>query len=404
MATSRISPARLRNLKPGKYADGGNLWLFVKKNGSASWVLRYRLHGRSHAMGLGPWPDTDAAKARERALRYRNALREGRDPMSERSKERLTSLMTFADAAGRMLKTKEAEWRSSKHAKQWQSTLETYAYPILGALPLDAIETDNVLRALEPIWAEKTETASRLRQRIEAVLDWGAARNLRSGDNPARWRGHLDKLLAKPNKIKKVKHYAALPYTELPDFMEKLAKQPGIAAKALIFTILVAARTGEVIGARKVEILNGLWIVPAERMKAGREHRVALPSQAQTLLDDLPDLVNNPYIFSGQRRDKPLSNMAMVSVLRRMGRGDLTVHGFRASFKTWAMEVSSFPRETIEAALAHTVGNQVEQAYMRGDTLQKRAKLMQSWANYCCTPRVKGSVVTIRKVVNKAAN
>ncbi|MHB8423920.1 MAG: tyrosine-type recombinase/integrase [Gammaproteobacteria bacterium] len=397
MAIAKLRPAQLRSLKPGKYCDGGGLWVYVKPNGNAYWVMRYRLRGRNREMGLGPVRDIPAAKAREAATKYRNIKRDQRDPLHERAKERNASVLLFRDAATRMIEAKRAEWRNSKHAAQWSATLKTYAFPVIGDLPVDAITTDQILKILEPIWRTKTETATRLRQRIEVVLDWSTARKYRHGENPARWRGHLDKLLAKPTKVKKVHHHAALPYAELPAFMEKLAKQGGLASRALAFTILTAARTGEVIGAHKTEIKDGIWIVPPERMKANREHRVPLSTQASAIIDGLPHFENNDYLFAGQRSDQPFSNSAMAAVLKRMGLDDMTVHGFRSSFRDWCAEQTNFPRELAESALAHTLRDKTEAAYQRGDLLQKRARLMQAWADYCTSPNKKGDVVPIRR-------
>jgi len=397
MPTEKIRPAQLRNLKPGKYCDGGGLWVYVKPNGNAYWVMRYRLRGRNREMGLGPVRDIPAAKAREYATKYRNIKRDKRDPINERAKERSAAVLLFRDAAARMIEAKRGEWRNSKHAAQWIATLKTYAFPVVGDLPVDAITTDHVLKILEPIWPNKTETATRLRQRIEVVLDWATARKYRQGENPARWRGHLDKLLAKPTKIRKVRHHAALLYTDMPDFMEKLAKQDGLAARALTFTILTAARTGEVIGAHKTEIRDGVWIVPGERMKTAREHRVPLSTQAAATVASLPDFENNPHLFAGQRKNQAFSNAAMTAVLKRMGLADLTVHGFRSSFRDWCAEQTNFPRELAESALAHTLRDKTEAAYQRGDLLQKRARLMQAWADYCTNPSTKGDVVPIRR-------
>jgi integrase len=406
MATGKISASRLRNLKPGKYGDGGGLWLRVRPNLTAFWIFRYQVKGKSHEMSLGPLSDVNVITARDRAQRFRNDLRAGLDPMVERNRERAKSLMVFSDAVDRMIASKEAEWRNAKHRKQWRTTLEKYALPILGQLPVDAIETDDILRCLEPIWREKTETASRLRQRIEATLDWCTARQLRRGENPARWRGHLDKLLPKPAKVKQVRHHAALPYAELPDFMTELAKQPGVAALALQFLILTAARTGEIIGATWDEIETGkilrdaeygTWSIPGERMKAARPHRIPLSKQAVALLETLPRFEGSPYVFAGQHRDRPLSTAAMTATLKRMKRGELTVHGFRSTFRDWCAEVSTFPRELAELSLAHRVGSDVELAYRRGDMIKKRALLMQTWADYATTPRTKGDVIPIRK-------
>lgn len=394
MATARLTAGQLRHPKPGKHCDGRGLWLYVKPNGQAYWVLRYRLNGTDRQMGLGPLADVTASEARARATHYRNLKRDGRDPLTERARERGSESPDFRTTAKRMIEARRPEWRNPKHAAQWGASLEAYAYPTLGDLPVDGIETDHVLKVLEPIWNDKTETANRVRQRIEAVLDYAKARGQRSGDNPARWRGHLDKLLAKPSKVKRVRHHPALPYSDLPDFMADLAKQGGIGAKALTFTILTAARTGEVLGATDDEVADGIWTVPPERTKSHRMHRVPLALQTQELIDALPSFAGSRYLFPSNRRGKHLSNMAMAKVLKTMGREDITVHGFRSTFRDWCAELTNFPRELAEAALAHVLKDKTEAAYQRGDLLERRAKMMQAWADYCL-PNAQRGVVPI---------
>ena len=271
------------------------------------------------------------------------------------------------------------------------ATLSTYAYPIIGALPVQSVDTGLVLKVLEPIWTAKPETASRLRGRLESILDFAKVRGYRDGENPARWRGHLDKLLAPRSKVRQVEHHAALPYAELAAFLASLREQEGIAPRALELLILTAARTGEVIGARwnEINLLDKTWVVPAGRMKAHREHRVPLSPRALDILKDMHGLRSSDdpdaFVFPGRKPKTPLSNMAFLMLLRRMGRGALTTHGFRATFKTWASERTSFQNEIVEASLAHTIGGKVEQAYMRGDMFEKRRRLMQAWATYCAT-------------------
>jgi integrase len=278
-----------------------------------------------------------------------------------------------------------AGWRNAKHAAQWKSTLVSYAYPVFGDLPVATIDTGLVLKAIEPIWTTKPETAGRVRGRIEAVLDWATARGYRQGDNPARWRGHVDKLLPARSKVARVEHHAALPYPEVPVFIRDLRGREGIAARALEFAILTAGRTGEVIGTTWAGLdLNAqLWTIPAERMKAGRAHRVPLSSRALAILADLP--VEGEFVFCGAKKGKSLSNTSLLATMRRMGRGDLTTHGFRSSFRDWAAETTAFPRDLCEMALAHTVGNRVETAYRRGDLFEKRRELAEAWTTYCGT-------------------
>jgi integrase len=343
------------------------------------------------------------AEARERAAECRQLRKQGIDPIESRRAAKADRLvaaakaMTFDQAAAAYITSHRAGWRNPKHAAQWKATLATYASPIIGKLPVSSIDTGLVLQALEPIWATKPETAGRVRGRIEAVLDWTTARGYRTGENPARWRGHLDKLLPARSKVRSVKHHAALPYAELPAFLGSLREQEGASARALEFTILTAARTNESIGAQWSEFdLSGkVWTAPAERMKAGREHRVPLSAAAVEILRRMENVREGELVFPGDRR-AALSNMAMLMLLRRMGREDLTVHGFRSTFRTWAAECTSFPREVIEAALAHLVGDATERAYQRGDLFEKRRRLMDAWGTYCAKPAETGAVFKLK--------
>ena len=307
--------------------------------------------------------------------------------------------MTFKDAATAYIAAHRPGWRNKKHAAQWDATLEAYAYPEFGAVSVQAIDTALVMKVLEPIWSTKAETASRVRGRIESILDWAAARGFRKGENPARWRGHLNNLLPAPAKVRAAKHYAALPYTELPAFLVALRQQGGHAARALEWTILTAARTGETIGATPDEIRerDSLWTIPGERMKAGKEHRVPLPARALSIVAAMKPIRGaSPFLFPGGKPGRPLSNMAMTEVLRRMGRVDITVHGFRSTFRDWAAERTTFPSEVVEMALAHAVGNKVEAAYRRGELLEKRRRLMAAWADYCKKAPATGEVFALR--------
>jgi integrase len=387
---------------PGYYGDGGGLYLQVSRYLSKSWVFRRKLAGRVREMGLGSLDTYSLAEARERARECRKLCDEGRDPIEERraarNREKLEAarVMTFQESSERYIAAHEAGWKNPKHAAQWPATLAAYVYPVFGSLPVAAIDTALVLKAIEPIWNDKPETASRVRGRIEVILDWATVRGDRQGENPARWRGHLDKLLPNKTKIRRVEHHAALPYGEIGAFMAELRRQPGVGAQALAFAILTAARTGEVIGATWSEIdLNArLWTVPAERMKAGKEHRVPLSDAAAAILEDLAARVRDgDFVFPGGRAGRPLSNMAMTMTLRRMGRSDLTTHGFRSSFRDWAAERTGFPADVAEMALAHTVGDKVEAAYRRGDLFQKRRQIMEAWAKFCGTAPVAGGQV-----------
>jgi integrase len=397
--------------KAGMHHDGGGLYLQVTPGG-ASWVLRYMLNGKAREMGLGPLELYGLADARAKALDARRLRHEGIDPIehrrAHRARQRLDAAkaITFKECAETYIGSHRAGWRNGKHADQWGATIATYAEPVIGALPVQAIDTALVLKVLEPIWTIKPETASRLRGRLESILDWAKVRGYREGENPARWRGHLDKLLPARAKVRKVEHHAALPYAELPAFMTALRAQEGTSARALEFAILTAARTGEVIGARLDEIAERekVWTVPGERMKAGKEHRVPLSPRALAIvngIDHQPESDQRDgarseagaFVFPGGKTSKPLSNMALLMLLRRMGRDDLTAHGFRSTFRTWAAERTNFPREVIEAALAHTIGNKVEAAYQRGDMFEKRRRLMEAWTQFCASAAAAGQVI-----------
>jgi integrase len=388
---------------PGRYSDGHNLYLQINPNGVKSWLLRYDRGGRERWMGLGPLHTVNLYEARERARKARLSLLDGIDPLDARASERATAklaaakALTFEDAARAYFKHHEAGWKNAKHRAQFLSTLTTYAFPKIGKLSVAAIDTGLVLKCIEPIWEEKTETASRVRGRIESVLDWATVRDYRSGENPARWKGHLSEVLLPRERIQKTEHHAALPFAELPEFTATLRGRDGIAARALEFTILTAARTGEVIGARwdEINLTEKTWTVPANRIKGGREHRVPLSARALELLEALPTEKANPFVFIGPRRGG-LSNMAMAQLLKRMGRQDITVHGFRSTFRDWAAERTNYPIHIVEMALAHTVGSKVEAAYRRGDLFDKRRHLMEAWAAYATQPAPAGEVVSIR--------
>jgi integrase len=379
---------------PGLLGDGKGLYLRVGDGEAKSWVLRYMLDGRAHEMGLGSYYDLSLAEARERARAFRKMVKDGVDPIDKRRVERAArraeraKVMTFRQCAEIYVAAHQAGWRNQKHAAQWPSTLSAYVYPHFGALPVQAIDTALVTKALEPIWLKKPETAGRVRGRIESILDWATARGYRKGENPARWRGHLENLLPKKSKVRRVEHHAALPYGELAAFMAELRQQTGVAARALEFTILTASRTGEVIGARwdEISMAERLWTVPPGRMKASREHRVPLSPHAVAILEEMRTIRVGDFVFPGGRAGQPISNMAMMMTMRRMGRGGLTVHGFRSSFRDWAAERTNFPREVAEMSLAHAVSDKLEAAYRRGDLFEKRRQLMVAWAGFCSAP------------------
>ena len=382
-----------KKLAPGMYADGAGLYLRVTPEGARNWVLRYMLDRKPHWMGLGPLSLYGLSEARTRALDARRKRHDGIDPIearrAERTRQRLevARAITFKQCAENYITSHRAGWRNGKHKAQWENTLKTHAAPIM-SLPVQSIDTALVMKVLEPIWTTKPETATRVRQRIESILDSAKARGYRDGENPARWRGHLDKVLPARSRVREIEHLAALPYAELPAFLVSLRQREAIAARALEFLILTAARTGEVIGARwsEIDLLDKTWTVPADRMKARREHRVPLSARAIAILQEMQGArysdADNAYVFPGPKRGKPLSNMVFLMLLRRMELKDLTVHGFRATFKTWSSERTSFQNEIAEAALAHIIGDKVEQAYRRGDLFEKRRRLMQQWAAF----------------------
>lgn len=373
--------------EPGRHSDGGGLYLNVTPSGARSWLFMWKRDGRRREMGLGPLASVPLAKAREKAAACRALVADGLDPIEQaraaKSAER--SVPTFGETAQHYIDAKASEWRNAKHHAQWRMTLDVYA-AALRDLPVDRISTQDVLAALRPIWLDKPETASRLRGRIEHVLDAAGASGHRRGENPARWRGHLDKLLPKRQKLSRG-HHAALPYEQVPAFLARLRARVSIAALALEFAILTAARSREVLEARwsELDLTAGIWTVPAARMKAGRPHRVPLSGRALEILRVLVDLRTGDFVFPGQKEGRPLSTMALEMVLRRMKVDDATVHGFRSSFRDWAGEETPFPREVAEAALAHVIGDKAEQAYRRGDALEKRRAMMEAWAAWGST-------------------
>lgn len=388
----RLTARKVETAKPGKHSDGGNLYLIVTPQGTRKWVLRFTWRGKAKEMGLGSLASVSLADAREKATNARRLVAQGLNPIDARKHNQ--GIPTFEKLADEVREALSAGFRNDKHKAQWKSTLATYAAP-LNAMPVDTITTDDILAALKPIWTTKPETASRVRGRIEKVLDAAKAKGFRTGENPARWRGHLDHLLSRTLKLTRG-HHAALPYEEVASFVAKLRQREALAASALELCILTAARSGEILGMRwsEVDLEKALWIVPAHRMKAGREHRVPLSKRAVVILKMLAKArADNEFVFRGNAQGKPLSNMAMQMVLRRMGTKNVTVHGFRSTFRDWAGNVSNFPREVTETALAHVIGDKAEQAYRRGDALEKRRKLMEAWANYC------EKSPTVRKIV-----
>lgn len=386
-----------KDLKPGLYGDGGGLYLQVSTLGTKAWVYRFMRASKARKMGLGAFPQIGLAEARKKAVAAYSRVVDGQDPIEERRLLKAAAaavqadVKTFKQCAEECIEAQRPGWKSPKHAKQWKSTLETYAYPVIGHLPVGDVAESHVMEILRPIWNTKTETATRVRGRIEKVLDRARALKLRSGENPARWKGHLAELLPTKSQVAPVEHHPALPYRELPAFMEKLRKRQGISARALEWTILTVARTGDTIGAKWPEFDGdeNLWIVPARRLKGRKgarrnDHVVPLSKPALAVLSDLPR-DGGEFVFPGGREGHGLSNMAMAELLKDMGYSSemATVHGFRSTFKDWASEQTAYPNELSEMAMAHVVGNKVEAAYRRGDMLDRRRQLMNDWATYC---------------------
>ncbi|MCG6115877.1 MAG: tyrosine-type recombinase/integrase [Mesorhizobium sp.] len=370
-----------------RLADGGNLYLNIAPNGTKSWVFLFtdKRAGRKREIGLGGYPSpVGLARAREEAHKIRDMIADGLDPVVERSKGDVAS-PTFGQVADSFVDGMEAAWDNPKHRAQWRMTLGDVYCKTLRLRPIGQVATADVLTVLNPIWQKKPETASRLRGRIERVLDHAKAKGLREGENPARWRGHLDHILPPAKKLSVRGHHAAMPYADVPDFMRRLHQAEGLGACALEITILTAARSSEVLNAKwkEFDLDSGVWTVPAARMKARRDHRVPLCARAIEILKAIrAEYPESDWVFPGHKRGKPLSNMTMAAVLKRMKLTDVTVHGFRSAFRDWAAEETSFPREIAEAALAHVVGDATERAYRRGDALEKRRTLMDAWSKY----------------------
>ncbi len=392
-----LTALQIKNAKPGMHTDGAGLYLCVKASGTKSWVFRFQLDGRRREMGLGSLSVLKPVEAREKAGKLKSLVSKGIDPIEDRRArkeaaaaarkieliERKRSEMTFRKAAEHFIEHRKASWSNAKHAQQWENTLKTYAYPVIGELPVADVRAEHVVAILQPIWSTKTETASRVRMRIEAVLNAAKTMGWREGENPAVYKGGLDAVLPPIGKVQKVRHHPAMPFSDAPEFMVKLRDKTNMGALALRFCILTAARSGEVRHATwdEIDLDAGQWTIPAERMKARKEHRVPLSEAAIALLESLPRLANSPLVFPGLLR-KPLSDMTLAAVLKRMDLAHYTVHGFRSTFRDWAAETTDHSSEAVEMALAHTIGNKVEAAYRRGDLLEKRKVLMEDWAGF----------------------
>ena len=402
----RLSPVQLRRLPTGMHLDGAGLYLHVNEAGARSWIFRYMRYGRPRQMGLGALHTVSLKDARQQAIDCRRQLLDGIDPIDARRAKRIRAQLAvarevmFEQDAKAYIEAHKAGWKNKKHIDQWTNTLAAYVFPIFGKTASRAVDTPLVVRALQPIWITKPETATRIRGRVESILDWAKAIGHRDGENPARWRGHLENLLPRREKVRKVRHHPAMPFDDLPAFMSELADRTAVAARALEFTILTAARTEEVLGARRGEIdrEKKLWTVPEGRMKGSKEHRVPLSDVAIEVLAKAGcfDGDANAHVFPGTRRGKPLSNMAMLKLLQqRMAHPELTVHGFRSSFSDWTSERTHFAPEVREMALSHAIDNKVEAAYRRGELLEKRRELMDAWARFCTTP-IGNNIVALR--------
>jgi integrase len=409
LAVSRIA-------KAGYTGDGGGLYLQVTTPNSKSWIFRYSMHGRRREMGLGPYPAIGLAEARELAAKARALAKSGTDPITARSEaeaeRRLSSsrAITFKTGMELFLKTNKAGWRNDKHKAQWSSSLERYAIPTIGKLSIATVGITEITRILEPIWADKVETASRLRGRLERILDWARVRGYRTGDNPARWRGNLDKILPARRKVSKVRHHAAVPIDELPAVYQRLECSRGVASLALRFIILTAARASEVTGARwdEIDIPGRVWTVPAHRIKSSRVHRVPLSKQAIVLVQQAEDAKCSPLVFPSPIPGKALSLTSLSKALAAAHGGNATTHGFRSTFRDWASERTNFPREVAEMALAHVIGDKVEAAYRRGDLFAKRSAMMERWAEFATSPIRTRNVVSLttfpKRDLSKPAN
>lgn len=387
-ALNKLSVKKVESnkLEPGYYGDGGGLLLRITPTKTRSWIFRYARGGKTHDIGLGAYLNVSLELARTKAAELRAVLGRGGDPMALRRAEKaeVAGRTSFKQCAEKYIEANRAGWKNPKHGDQWKSTLETYAYPVIGELDVRHVDTHHLLKILEPIWGTKNETASRVRGRIERVLAWATTRKLRTGDNPAKWTHHLDTILPAPSKVKKTSHHEALPYQEVGALIQSLQAQLGVAPRALEFTILTVARTNEVIGATwsEIDLDQAVWTIPAERMKAKKEHRIPLSARALEILRAMNEVQESDFVFPGWKAKTGLSNMAMLKLLKRVGLESLTVHGFRSTFRDWAGETTAHPREVIEHALAHQLKDKAEAAYARGTLFDKRRALMSDWDAY----------------------
>jgi integrase len=407
-AKMALTVKRIPQLPTGRHHDSHGLYLQVMPTGGRSWVLRYEVRGRERWMGLGPTHAFTLEEARQSARKTRQQLFEGIDPLDAKKAQRIALALeaartiSFGDAAKQYFDQHEAKWSSAKHAHQFWASLEMYAFPVIGKLPVASVDTGLILKILEPIWNERYQTASRLRGRVASVLDWATVRGFRTGTNPAQWKGHLAEVLPAKGEFTRVQHHTALPYADVSAFVAQLSQQHGIAPRAFEFLVLAAARTSEVLSARwsEFDFQNRIWTIPPDRMKTRKLHRVPLTDRMIEILKALPrEGGDNGLVFIGSKANAPLAKNTLSKLVGTMG-ADCTVHGFRSSFRTWSAESTAFPREIIEAALAHATGNAVELAYQRSDVIEKRRKLMEQWSSFVTTPRQDDVTVTpIRRKV-----
>jgi len=401
---NKLTALKVKNIKEqGWFPDGRGLYLQVSNTGSKSWVYRYQTGGKERRCGLGSYLDVSLEDARRAAERCRQLRLEKIDPIehkrkleAERQLEKVRGV-TFEECATAFIDSHKQGWKNPKHEMYWRNTLKTYACPIIGDLSVQSIDTGLVMKVLEPIWFIKTETASRVRQRIENILDWAKVRGYRVGENPALWRGHLDKLLPKRTKVQKVKHFKAMSYSDIPEYFRSLRKIDTLAAKALAFTVLTASRTSESRGAvqNEFDLNESIWNIPEERMKSHRSHRVPLSEESLKILEEAKVYRKGDYVFPALKKQTSISDAALLKLLKKT-HPELTVHGFRSTFRDWCAEMTSYPREQAEAALAHVLKDQTEAAYQRGDMLEKRRKLMDAWADYCLNGKTLGKVIPIK--------
>ena len=392
--------------KSGRYADGNGLYLQVGKSGAKSWLFRYMLDGKSREMGLGSIRIETLSQAREKAKHCKKLLKSGTDPIRDRQKhiaiEKADNkeMLSFQKCTEGYLKAHSASWRSARHAGIWLSSVKRFAYPIVGSIHVNKIERGHIMNILDPIWREKTDTASRLRGRLESILNWATVQEYRKGDNPARWRGYLDQLLPKPSEIHTVKHFAALPYREINAFMSKLKEREALSALALRLIILTACRSIEVREAEwsEFDLENATWTIPTERRKMKKEHVIPLCKEALDIIQSIPRAEDSVHLFTGPRSNKPMSDVVFKKLMERMKVTGITTHGFRSTFRDWAAEQTSFPREVIEDCLAHQLRDKTEAAYFRSNLLDKRRELMNKWADYTQQLVIEnGQVISINK-------